>query len=115
MLPLLLRLPGDPRHDTVGRPVKGVRLRIDPGPVPGSQGESGPKTGEILARAAPEGLRNQMFGLYAFSGKATAFVGPFLVGWLTYLFDSQRIGMSIVPVLLTVGGLLMLKVPAPED
>ena len=64
-----------------------------------------------MARVAPEDLRNQMFGLYAFSGKATAFAGPFLVGWLTYVSGSQRIGMSTVPALLLLGGLLMLKVP----
>jgi UMF1 family MFS transporter len=67
-----------------------------------------------MARAAPEDLRNQMFGLYAFSGKATAFVGPFLVGWLSYLSDSQRIGMGVIPVLLAAGGLLMLRVPAAK-
>jgi UMF1 family MFS transporter len=64
-----------------------------------------------LARAAPEALRGQMFGLLAFSGKATAFVGPFLVGWVTAAFDSQRAGMSIIVVLLSLGFLLMLRVP----
>ena len=67
-----------------------------------------------MARVAPEELRNQMFGLYAFSGKATAFVGPFLVGWLSYLSGSQRLGMGAIPVLLAAGGLLMLKVPAAK-
>lgn len=65
-----------------------------------------------MARAAPKDLRNQMFGLYAFSGKATAFVGPLLVGWLTYLSGSQRIGMSTIVLLLLAGAALMLKVPA---
>lgn len=36
-----------------------------------------------LARVAPVQLRSQMFGLFAFSGKATAFVGPLLVGAVT--------------------------------
>lgn len=66
-----------------------------------------------MARAAPDHLRNQMFGLYAFSGKASAFAGPLLVGWLTHLSGSQRVGMSIVVVLLLVGGGLMLKVQDP--
>jgi len=64
-----------------------------------------------MARAAPENMRNQMFGLYAFSGKATAFAGPLMVGWLTYATGSQRIGMSTIIFLLTIGGILMLKVP----
>jgi UMF1 family MFS transporter len=67
-----------------------------------------------LARAAPASLRTQMFGLLAFSGKATAFVGPFLVGWVTASFDSQRVGMSVIVVLLTLGFLLMLRVPESD-
>jgi len=64
-----------------------------------------------MARAAPPRLRTQMFGLLAFSGKATAFVGPLLVGWVTGLFDSQRAGMSVIVVFLAIGFLLMLSVP----
>lgn len=67
-----------------------------------------------LARAAPEQLRNQMFGLFAFSGKATAFVGPLLVGWVTAWTSSQRAGMSVIIVLLGIGFLLMLSVPEAE-
>ncbi len=65
----------------------------------------------FLARLAPASLRNEMFGLYAFSGKATAFVGPFLVGWFTSVFNSQRIGMSIVLVFFVVGGIILGFVP----
>ena len=69
-----------------------------------------------LARVAPEELRNQMFGLFAFSGKATAFVGPLLVGWVTAASGSQRVGMSVIFVFLTIGFLLMLSVPdAPRN
>jgi MFS transporter, UMF1 family len=65
-----------------------------------------------MARTAPEHLRTQMFGLFALSGKATAFLGPLLVGWITVLFDSQRAGMSVIIVFLAIGFLLMLTVPA---
>ena len=68
-----------------------------------------------LARAAPEELRTQMFGLYALSGKATAFLGPLLVGWISYFADSQRWGMSIVVGLFVLGFILMLTVPRPEE
>lgn len=67
-----------------------------------------------LARLAPESLRSEMFGLYALSGKATAFVGPPLVGWLTALTGSQRIGMGTVVLFFLVGFGLMLGVPKAE-
>ncbi len=64
-----------------------------------------------LARTAPPALRNEMFGLLALSGKATAFAGPFLVGWVTWLTGSQRVGLSTVLLFLAGGLLLMLGVP----
>jgi MFS transporter, UMF1 family len=68
-----------------------------------------------LARAAPEPLRVQMFGLYALSGKATAFVGPLLVGLVTSLTDSQRVGMTVILGYFTIGLLLMLTVPEAKN
>ena len=67
-----------------------------------------------LARVAPAHLQTQMFGLFAFSGKATAFAGPLLVGLVTSLTGSQRWGMATILVFLLVGFLLMLTVPASE-
>ncbi|MGA7980629.1 MAG: hypothetical protein WCA32_10420 [Chromatiaceae bacterium] len=43
--------------------------------------------------------------------KATAFGGPFLVGWVTYLARSQRVGMGAVVVLFLLGFYLMMGVP----
>jgi UMF1 family MFS transporter len=65
-----------------------------------------------LARTAPWSLRTQMFGLFAFSGKATAFLGPVLVGWVTALFASQRAGMGVIILFLLIGLLIMMTVPA---
>lgn len=67
-----------------------------------------------LARVAPEPLRNEMFGLFALSGKVTAFLGPLLVGWMTYLSGSQRLGMSTIVVFFSIGLVLMLTVPATK-
>lgn len=64
-----------------------------------------------MAHIAPPKLQTQMFGLMALSGKATAFVGPFLVGWLTFLSGSQRIGMSVILLLFIAGFLVLLRVP----
>ncbi|MGK7294763.1 MAG: MFS transporter [Candidatus Wenzhouxiangella sp. M2_3B_020] len=67
-----------------------------------------------LGRVAPEELRNQMFGLFTFSGKATAFAGPLLVGWVTAATGSQRWGMSTIVAFFVVGFLLMLTIPSAE-
>lgn len=65
-----------------------------------------------LARVAPPHLQTQMFGLFAFSGKATAFMGPLLVGWVTAFSGSQRWGMSTILIFLIIGFVIMMSVPA---
>ena len=64
----------------------------------------------MMARLAPPEIRTEMFGLFALSGKATAFVGPALLGAVTVATGSQRAGMATLIVFLTVGliGLLWL-------
>ncbi|MFW5825286.1 MAG: MFS transporter [Marinobacter sp.] len=64
-----------------------------------------------MARIVPPDLQTQMFGLFAFSGKATAFAGPLLVGWVTAATGSQRWGMATILVFLLVGFAIMLTVP----
>nr|MBC8159100.1 MFS transporter [Alphaproteobacteria bacterium] len=64
----------------------------------------------LMARLAPSHLRTEMFGLFALSGKATAFIGPALLGWVTVAMDSQRWGMATIVVFFVVGGLLLLPV-----
>jgi len=49
------------------------------------------------------------FGLFSFSGRATAFAGPLLVGTTTYYF-SQRIGFLSINVFFVLGFILMLFV-----
>ncbi|MDJ0943460.1 MAG: MFS transporter [Kiloniellales bacterium] len=69
----------------------------------------------MMARLAPPHMTTEMFGLFAFSGKATAFMGPALVAAVTDLTDSQRIGMSTILVFFLVGWLLMLPVKEPRE
>jgi UMF1 family MFS transporter len=57
----------------------------------------------FMARLAPEEIRTEMFGLYALSGKATAFVGPALLGWVAAWSGSQRVGLATVLVFFVVG------------
>ncbi len=68
----------------------------------------------LMARLAPADMRTEMFGLYALSGKATAFLGPLAFAFATDLFDSQRAGMATILVFLALGLSLLLPVREPR-
>jgi UMF1 family MFS transporter len=65
----------------------------------------------MMARLAPPEMMTEMFGLYALSGKATAFLGPALLAWVTVSFQSQRAGMATILVFLLAGLALLIGVP----
>lgn len=67
----------------------------------------------LMAHLAPEALRTEMFGLFALSGKITAFLGPAVLGWVTLAADSQRAGMATIIAFLLAGLLLLLPVKMP--
>jgi MFS transporter, UMF1 family len=67
----------------------------------------------LLARLAPPEKMTQYFGLFAFSGKVTAFMAPLLVAAVTQMADDQRIGMASIAVFLIAGLVLMLGVSSP--
>ena len=64
----------------------------------------------LMARFIPENKENEFFGFFAFTGKATAFLGPLLLGLVTQAFNSQRHGIFVVVVLLLTGFFLMSRV-----
>jgi len=64
----------------------------------------------LMARFIPKQKENEFFGFFAFSGKATAFAGPFLLGYLTLAFGSQRYGIAVVLAFLVIGSLLLRSV-----
>jgi UMF1 family MFS transporter len=68
----------------------------------------------LLARITPPAMENEFFGFFAFSGKFTAFLGPFILGIMTEVFGSQRLGMSTVLLMFIGGGLLLLRVDERE-
>jgi UMF1 family MFS transporter len=68
----------------------------------------------LMARMSPPGQEAEMFGLYAFTGRATAFLGPLLFGWATLAFQSQRAGMATALGLVILGLLLLLPVREPK-
>lgn len=82
----------------------GLLLGIFVGPV-----QAASRT--YMGHVAPPDLQNQMFGLMALSGKVTAFIGPLLVGWLTFVAGSQRIGMSVIVIMFCIGFILLYGVP----
>lgn len=68
----------------------------------------------LLGRFVPLEMETEFYGFFAFSGKAIAFMGPFLLGLTTDLFQSQRIGVSTILIFFVLGGLILLKVDEVE-
>ena len=64
----------------------------------------------LMAKLAPEHIRGEMFGLFALSGKVTAFIGPAVVGWVTLATGSYRAGMATVLIFLAIGLFLLRRV-----
>ncbi len=64
----------------------------------------------LMARFTPPDKRNEFFGFFAFSGKATAFLGPLMLGIFTDIFNSQRAGIWVIVVLFVIGGIILLKI-----
>jgi UMF1 family MFS transporter len=84
--------------------VLGLTMCLFVGPVQSS-------SRALMARIAPAHMRRQMFGFYMLSGKATAFFGPLLYGWVAYFTGNLRWGMSTIIVLFALGGIIMLTLP----
>lgn len=64
----------------------------------------------LLARLAPPERMTQYFGLFAFSGKVTAFLAPLSVAALTTVTGSQRAGIGAILIFLLTGLVLLLPV-----
>ncbi len=64
----------------------------------------------LMGRFVPKDKVNEFYGFFSFSGKATAFIGPLMIGELTLAFGSQRVGVGSLVLLFAVGGILMTRV-----
>ena len=80
--------------------IAGVLIGIFSGPNQAS-------SRSLMARFVPKDKVGEFFGFFAFSGKATSFLGPFLLGYLTKVFGSQRYGVAVVLVLLIIGAAIL--------
>ncbi|WP_425416819.1 MFS transporter [Oricola indica] len=63
----------------------------------------------LVDQTTPDRI-GEAFGLYALSGRATAFLAPWSIGVVTVAFDSQRIGITPILVLFVLGMLLLIPV-----
>ncbi len=64
----------------------------------------------LMCRHAEEGKPTEAFGLYALSGKATAFLGPALIGITTAAMGDARMGMVPLIGLFAIGLVLLIWV-----
>lgn len=64
----------------------------------------------MIGRLAPEGMTGEFYGLFALSGRATAWMAPLAIGIVTAASGSTRIGMACVLAFLVIGFLLLWSV-----
>ncbi|TAJ81645.1 MFS transporter [Reyranella sp.] len=64
----------------------------------------------MIGRIAPEGMTGEFYGLFALSGRATAWMAPLAIGIVTAASGSTRIGMACVLAFLMLGFILLWSV-----
>ncbi|MGB7318148.1 MAG: MFS transporter [Planktotalea sp.] len=69
----------------------------------------------LMVRHTDESTATEYFGLYGLSGRATAFLAPLLIGILTTITQSARLGVSPVVGLFIIGLLLLAYVHKNGD
>ena len=57
----------------------------------------------MIGRLAPEGMSGEFFGLFALSGRATAWMAPLAIGIVTTATHSNRLGVACVLIFLVLG------------
>ena len=68
----------------------------------------------LMSRYISNGNNTETFGLYAVSGKFTAFLGPAVLAIIVSIFDSQRLGMASIIIFLLIGLILLQRVVEPK-
>jgi UMF1 family MFS transporter len=64
-----------------------------------------------MAELAPAGETGRWFGLYALSGKATAFMAPLVIAVGTRLAGDQRIAVVVSALFMALGALVLMTAP----
>jgi UMF1 family MFS transporter len=98
---------------TEGSSVPDITFYICGAIIGGAGGVLQSASRSMMCRHAPPARPTEAFGLYALSGKATAFLGPALIGLTTLLTESARLGM--LPLIgLFAAGLILLAWVNPK-
>ena len=66
-----------------------------------------------LARSVHPSEAGRYFGLYAFSGRATSFLAPATVSFVTFLSGSATLGMAMILIFFAVGLAILWGTPYP--
>ncbi|MCH4540822.1 MFS transporter [Ochrobactrum sp. POC9] len=88
--------------------IYGIMLGLAFGPVQAS-------SRSWFARSINPADAGRYFGIYALSGRATSFMGPFLVASVTALTSSSAMGMSVLILFFLAGLILTAKTPYPAN
>ena len=68
----------------------------------------------FMGRLIPDNKENEFYGFFAFSGKATAFLGPMLFTVVVSYTDSMRLSLLMLAFLFLIGIFLLRKVSDPQ-
>lgn len=68
----------------------------------------------MVARLAPKEMIGEFYGLFSFSGRATAFLAPLMIAIATDITGTQRVGVLVMLAFLVAGLLLLGLVKEPE-
>ncbi|MFI4955154.1 MAG: MFS transporter [Gammaproteobacteria bacterium] len=61
----------------------------------------------LMTHLIPKEKATEMFGFYVLSGKVTTFIGPWLFGFVTFQFNSQRVGMASTIIFFLIGASIL--------
>lgn len=73
-------------------------------------GPMGAASRTMIGRLSPPGMTGEFFGLFALSGRATAWMAPLAIGLVTATTQSTRWGVACVLLFLVLGFALLLPV-----
>ena len=105
-IPIAERMPGSQPFSSTGE----IVFLIFAGLIAIAAAPNQAASRTLMARLSPPDRMTQYFGLFAFSGKVTAFLAPLTIAAVTSITGSQRAGMAMILAFLLVGLVILLPV-----